>query len=226
MNHKRRSGSWAPFSAVMLVHVAELGCVAAGATEQNVPAQSTQGPLTFEVTPYLGYPLGGTFKLIDTGTQVDVDNHVSYALALDLSADEGKQYEVFYSRQSTTIGGQSLAPSDMVIEYLQVGGTVLLENSQGLLPYLVGGVGVTRFAPNSPISRDSEHFSASLGAGLRIPFNSHFSLRLEARGFATILNSNSAIFCRSDQSGGVCRIHERGSSFIQGELLAGVAYAF
>jgi hypothetical protein len=210
----------------MLACAAELECVAVAASERDVPDQSTQQPLTFEVTPYLGYRFGGSFKLIDTGTQADVGSHVSYALALDLSTNEATQYELFYSRQSTTISGQSLAQSDMTVEYLHVGGTLLLENSQHFLPYLIGSAGATRFSPASPLGRNSTDFSASLGAGLRIPFNPHFSLRLEARGFATILNSNGAIFCRSDQSGGVCRIHERGSSFLQGDLLAGVAYTF
>jgi len=226
LNHKGRSRAWPAFSAAILACAAELECIAVAANERDVPDQSTQQPLTFEVTPYVGYRFGGSFKLIDTGTQADVNSHVSYALALDLSTNEATQYELFYSRQSTTISGQSLAQSDMTVEYLHVGGTLLLENSQHFLPYLIGGVGATRFSPASPLGRNSTDFSASLGAGLRIPFNPHFSLRLEARGFATILNSNGAIFCRSDQSGGVCRIHERGSSFIQGDLLAGVAYTF
>jgi len=95
----------------MLACAAELECVAVAASERDVPDQSTQQPLTFEVTPYLGYRFGGSFKLIDTGTQADVGSHVSYALALDLSTNEATQYELFYSRQSTTISGQSLAPS-------------------------------------------------------------------------------------------------------------------
>jgi hypothetical protein len=114
----------------------------------------------------------------------------------------------------------------MVIEYLHVGGTVLLDSSQRILPYLVGSVGATRLMPNSPVGHNSTSFSASLGGGFRIPFNRHFSLRLEARGFATILNSNTAVFSRADQLGGLCRIHGRGSSFIQADLLAGAAYAF
>jgi len=111
----------------MLACAAELECVAAAATEGDVPEQGTQQPLTFEVTPYLGYRFGGSFKLIDTSAQADVSSHVSYALALDLSTNEATQYELFYSRQSTTISGQSLASSDMTIEYLHVGGTLLLE---------------------------------------------------------------------------------------------------
>ncbi|MDB6107489.1 MAG: hypothetical protein JWO52_7488 [Gammaproteobacteria bacterium] len=88
------------------------------------------------------------------------------------------------------------------------------------------GQGATRFTPDSRFGHDSTYFSASFGGGFRIPVNPHFFLRLEARGFATILNSTTAVFCRSDQSGGVCRIHGSGSSFLQGDLLAGVAYTF
>lgn len=215
------------FPSLILACAGECGSVAAGASDTDGgPEQPTQRSLTLEITPYFGYRFGGTFKLADADTQVDVKSHISYAVALDLSTNEAAQYELFYSRQSTTVSGQSLTPSDMVIEYLHVGGTVPLVDSQRFLPYFIGTVGVTRFSPDSPAGRNSAHFSASLGAGLRVPFNSHFSLRLEARGFATILDSNSAVFCRSDESGGVCRIHERGSAFIQGDVLAGVAYTF
>ena len=69
----------------MLACAAELQCAAVAASERDAPEQGTQQPLTFEVTPYLGYRFGGSFKLIDTDTQADVGSHVSYALALDLS---------------------------------------------------------------------------------------------------------------------------------------------
>ena len=184
-------------------------------------------PLTFEVTPYVGYRLGGAFKLIGTDTNADIRDHVSYGLALDLSPDRGaSQYELFYSRQSTTVSGLSLAPSDMVIEYFHFGGTLRLSDSQRLQPYAIATLGATRFTPNSPVGHDGTFFSASLGAGLHVPFSRHFSLRLEARGFGTLLNSNTAVFCRSDQSGALCQIRARGSAFYQGDFLAGVTYTF
>ncbi len=226
MNRLRQPRSPPTLAVATAGILGALGCPGAGATDPDVPAQSAPERLKFEVSPFVGYRFGGTFDLIDTGTHVDVDNHTSFALALDLWADEVTQYELFYSRQSTSVSGQSLAPSDLDVEYLHIGGTVLLDNSQRLQPYLVGGLGATRFTPNSAVGHNSAYFSASLGAGLRVPFNRHFSLRLEARGFATILNSNTDVFCRSDQSGGLCRIHGRGSAFIQGDLLAGAAYAF
>jgi hypothetical protein len=192
-----------------------------GGTEEGAAA-----PLPFEVTPYLGYRFGGSFTTADTGQHVDLDSHTSFALALDLRADEGSQYELFYSRQSTAMRGPALASTGVDIEYLHIGGTLLLEDLQRVQSYLLGGLGATRFRPGITGAGDATYFSAALGLGLRVPFNRHFSLRLEARGFWTLVNANTAIFCKSDQTGGVCSIHARGSSFLQGELLAGAAFAF
>ena len=226
LNDLRGSRRRAAFPAAALGCLTALGCLAAQATEENAPAQSGLAPLQFELTPYIGYRLGGSLQLTDSDTHVNVDKHISYALAFDVSLNPSEQYELFYSRQSTTLSGPSLAPSDMRVEYLHVGGNVLLADSKWLLPYLVGSVGATRFTPDSPLSRDSTHFSASLGAGLRIPFNHHFSVRMEARGFATVVDSGTSVFCASNQTGGICRIQARGSSFFQGDLLFGAAYTF
>ncbi len=213
----------------MVFAAAALGCVAAGTATAADGDSDTRGalaPLTFEVTPYAGYRFGGSFQLIDSGTHVDVADHASFALALDLSSDATTQYELFYSRQSTSISAQGLPASDMVVEYVHVGGTLLLDTSERLQPYLIGSVGATRFNPSAAVGSHRAFFSASIGGGLRVPLNRHLSLRLEARAFATLLNANTAVFCRSDESGALCAIHGRGSSFVQADLLAGAAYSF
>ena len=196
---------------------------AAGATESD---QGEQPTLTYGITPFAGYSVGGTFKLTDTDTDADVRDHLSYGLALDLSTDQSSQYELFYSRQSTMLRGSPLAPADITIQYLHIGGSVPLADWPRLQPYLVATVGATRFSADAPSGVDSTHFSASLGTGLRVPLNSHLSLRLEARGFATFLNTNTNIFCRSNQAGGLCLVHGSGSAFFQGEALAGLNYTF
>src|SRR5579864_8313141 len=58
-----------------------LGCVAANADETDSipPSQS----LRFEISPFIGYGLGGGFKLSDTGQSVNIRDHASFALALD-----------------------------------------------------------------------------------------------------------------------------------------------
>jgi len=179
------------------------------------------------VSPFVGYRFGGTFTLAGTDTHVDVNSLAAYALALDLSMDrQASQFELFYSRQSTSLGAQAPAPADVVIEYLHVGGTAnfLDSSSSRLQPYLIGTLGVTRFDPS--LGDHKTDFSASLGVGLRSELMRHLAVRLEARGFATVLSSSTAVFCRSDQTGGLCQIQGRGSTFLQADILAGVSYSF
>jgi Outer membrane protein beta-barrel domain len=212
-----------------VLRAAALGLVTSLATMTATAAGSDEEPalpLKYSVTPFVGYRFGGRFAVTDTSGHVDAIDHVSYGVALDVATDEQTQYELFYSRQSTSLSASSPVPADTIIEYLHLGGTVLMGESQRFQPYIIGTLGATRFSPDSPIGRDRIYFSLSLGAGLRIPLNDHLALRLEARGFATFFNTNSTVFCRSDQAGGLCLIHGSGSTFFQGDALAGLAYTF
>ena len=89
----------------------------------------------------------------------------------------------------------------------------------------VGGLGATRFTPDQAGNTDTR-FSVSLGLGLRWPVTRHFSVRVEGKGLVTFMNPNTAVFCRSNQSGLLCNVHGDGRAFVQGEFLAGAAYAF
>ena len=190
-------------------------------------------PLLFEVAGFGSVTVGGQFRLQDggagntgTGDRVSLADHGAFALAADLRADEGTQYELFYSREATDLQGNLSVPhTDITVEYLHVGGTLLLNDEVKAKPYVVGGLGVTRFTPGEEGSTDTR-FSASLGLGLRWPITPHFSVRLEGRAFVTLVNDNTAFFCRSDESGLLCRIHGNGQTFVQGQFLAGAAFAF
>jgi opacity protein-like surface antigen len=209
--------------AVATAHAADSG--------QSPPSQD-QWP-GYEVTPFVGLDLGGSFNLDNGSTvggapaqHVNLGDRASFALALDLRADDSAQCELFYSRQSTSLhGDSSFAPAPIVVEYLHLGGLLLLDDDTLVKPYIAGGLGLTRLSPEGPASSDTR-FSASAGLGLRWPISRHFSLRLEGRGLLTLVNEDAAIFCRSDQSGLLCRIHGRGQTFFQGELLAGAAITF
>jgi len=183
-------------------------------------------PLQFEVTPFIGYRVGGNFQLIDNGQTVHVADHGSLALAFDVSGADWTQYELFYDRQSTALTGDSLVPAGVKVEYLHIGGLVALDENLRLRPYLAGGLGVTRLTPASALASDATRFSASLALGLRVPVSQHFSLRFEGRGFLTPINTDSAVFCRSDESGALCEVRARGSLLFQFGVLAGAAYTF
>lgn len=221
MLSRSRAALW----AAALGLVTSLGCLTATATEADTDEEPAL-PLKYSVMPFGGYRLGGRLGIGDTNSHVTTRNHLSYGAAFDVATDESAQYELFYSRQSTSLSGPSPAPSDTVIEYLHIGGTVGVTDWQRVQPYFLGTLGATRFSPDSPIGSDRIYFSLSFGGGVRIPFNDHLALRLEARGFATFFNTNTNVFCRSDQAGGVCLLHGSGSTFFQGETLAGLAYAF
>jgi len=183
---------------------------------------------TFEISPFVGFRVGGRFEDSSTTDSLSVDAHSSLALALDArTADQGSQYEFFYSQQSTSVSGSGFAPVGMKVQYLHIGGTVTLDQSQPRVqPYLAGGLGATLLVPDAADSREETAFSMSLALGLRVPLSRHFMLRLEGRGYLTLLNADTAIFCRSDQNGALCQIHAQGSTFLQFDFLAGASFVF
>lgn len=183
-------------------------------------------PLQFSVSPFIGYRVGGNFRLSDTGQSVSLNDHDSFAIAVDARADEGSEYELFYSRQSTELRTNGTPLTGTTVEYLHVGGTVTFADDQRIKPYFGGGIGATRLSPGLAPGSDDTRFSLSLSLGLRAPLTQHFSLRFEARGYFTPLKNDTAVFCRSDQGGALCQIRAQGSSLFQGDFLAGATYAF
>jgi opacity protein-like surface antigen len=189
--------------------------------------------MPFEVAGFGAYNLGGQFKLqgggavpTGTGDRLSLNDHSAFAVAADLRANETTQFELFYSHEATQLQVyQNLAQTDVAVSYLHIGGTILLnEDDRALKPYAAGGLGITRLSPGDEGNTDTR-FSASLGLGLRWPATQHLSLRLEGRAFVTLMNDN-AVFCKSDETGLLCRVHGNGTTFIQGQFLAGVAFVF
>jgi opacity protein-like surface antigen len=213
--------------------IGTLGMVAA-AQAGDVHRNDTQN---FEIAGFGGWSVGGEFKwegggaivngeATATGSRIGLDDHSSFAVAADLRASDSAAYELLYSREATqlkAIGGA--ATTDVTVSYLHLGGTRMLDDSdRPLKPYAIGGLGITRLQPGEDGSSRTR-FSGSLGLGLRWAATQHLALRLEGRGFVTLMN-NDAVFCKSDETGLICRVHGNGTTFIQGQLLAGVAFAF
>jgi opacity protein-like surface antigen len=211
--------------------VGTIGLVAA-AQAGDVHRNDTQN---FEIAGFGGWNVGGEFKwqnggaivngeLTATGSRIGLDDHSSFAVAADLRANDSSAYELFFSREATRLQALGVG-TDVTVSYLHLGGTLMLDESdRPLKPYAIGGLGVTRLQPGQDGSSRTR-FSGSLGLGLRYAATQHLSLRLEGRGFLTLMSDNS-VFCKSDQSGLICRVHGNGTTFIQGQFLAGVAFAF
>jgi hypothetical protein len=200
-------------------------CFASG-----VHAQQADDPKPvpgLEIAAFGGYRFGGELDLKDPDEKVEVADHSTFAVALSLARDDNSQYELFYSRQATRLKhSASIGPMPLKIEYLQIGGTLLAGWPGPINPYMVGTAGITRMTPEPAGTDASTDFSMSLGAGVRVPVSRHLALRLEGRGYMTFVDTNSAFHCASGPNGSACRVLASGSSMLQFELLAGVAFSF
>ena len=106
-----------------------LACASMQAADSGTETISKRDLLRYEVAPFVGYRMGGGFRVTATGQSVDIDDHGSFALALGLQTDEDSQYELFYGRQSSVLrSGTAFAPLGIKVEYLHLGGTYVLND--------------------------------------------------------------------------------------------------
>ena len=82
------------------------------------------------------------------------------------------------------------------------------------------GVGATLFNPGAGYSSEL-YPSINLGMGYQWLLGKTFALRAEARGYATLVNSSSGVFC----SGG-CVVSIKGDTVGQGEVMLGLSTRF
>jgi opacity protein-like surface antigen len=190
------------------------------------PALAAERP-AFQVAGYGGYRAGGSLEDEVTGEDRDLDEGGSFALAFELRYKPGddRYYQLWYSRQESAVE-DSLGRYDVDIEYLHLGGTIPIGEYERAQPYFAAGLGATRFSSSEPGASDETRFSGSLAFGVAVPLSEHAALRFEARGYLTAVDTDSAIFCRSDNGTGFCRVVASGSTLGQVEALAGIALRF
>jgi len=182
------------------------------------------------LTPFVGYRMGGQFDLEDappdSSDSVDLDDSGAWGVDLGIYRDRTSFYEILYSYQSTGLdtSDSSLQGTDVSIQYLQVGGTLLFDDHERYVPYLSLTVGGTKFDAGGGYGSETK-FSGSLGVGLRLPMGERFAATLGARGYLTVVNSDTQFFCSG--SGSVnCLFRTTGSTFFQGEATLGFTAIF
>jgi hypothetical protein len=182
-------------------------------------AQSENG-----LTLYAGYRFGGEFTDVNTEQPWEFTDGGSFALSLAKGIDPQRQYEFFVSHRNGALKppGLSAVTSNvsLAVTYYHIGGNYFPDGlGQGV--YLAGGLGLTHLDPREAGLNSETRFSLSLAFGYMIPARKNFGFKLEARGYATLVDSTTAIFC----SGG-CIIQVKGDSFTQVDVLAGVSARF
>ena len=184
----------------------------------------------FEIAPFAGYRAGGAFRDTSIDQNRDIDENASFGVALNLRRDGESQWELTYSRQDTRIAalaGASVPESlDLRVDYLQLGGTYFFSETShpGFDPYVVGGLGITRFTPARATLNDRIEPSINVGIGMRVPVSQRVALRIEGRAYVTVLESSGSIFCRYGNVDAACTIHARATGLWQLEALFGVAF--
>ena len=178
------------------------------------------------MTPYGGWRFGGTFDVQDSVDSWEIEDSSSFGLILNLRESFNTQWELVYSQQasdarlnSTT---QPASRIDMDVQVLQLGGTYQWEGDT-IRPYLVATLGGTRLAAPS----DSDvFFSGSIGLGLQVLPESRVGIRLEARAYGTLTDSDTDLFCSTGPDQNICAIRVDGEVLGQFETFAGVVFRF
>ena len=192
-------------------------------------AAAQEQEFRFELTPYLGYRLGGSFDEQDSDRRFDLEDSDAQGLMISGRVQPHTQWEVLYGRQSTELDTEGLFVDDPLldvdVEYIHFGGTYLFEGSN-VRPFIALTVGVTQVDPAPGDFGSENFFSFSVGSGWQLNATKRLGVRLEARAFVTNVDSDSRIFCQSGSGGGVCLINIDAESLTQWEARAGLVVRF
>lgn len=180
---------------------------------------------SFQVAPFGGFRMGGSLEDAETGEGRDIEEAASFGVSFEMRyGREDRWWQLWYSRQGSEIRSPD-GTLDLDVEYLHFGGTVPINDEGRVQSYLAAGIGATRMTPGGGLD-DAVEFSGSLGLGLSVPLSERVALRFEARGYLTVVDADSSIFCSSVNGAGACRIVASGSTMFQAELLAAIAFGF
>jgi hypothetical protein len=174
-----------------------------------------------EISPIAGYRSGGSFEDPTTGETLDLDEGASYGLIVNKDHDANTQWEFVYSRQETEL---QLGPTftgnrqfDLNVDYLSLGGTYIWRDAR-LQPFIGAAVGVAYLDPQDSSYDSESRFLLQLSGGYKYFLTPNLGLRIEARGYATLMDTDAAIFCGN----GACIARVESSGFGQVEINAGL----
>ena len=186
-------------------------------------------PYTFELTPTLGYRVGGTFEDSDTGESVDLENNSAFGLIFNIAEKPNTQYEFSWSHQDTSVdlsdSGGNPINIDLDIDFFQLGGTYMFVGDKAR-PYIVATIGAAHYRTKGDTDESDTYFAFTIGGGWKLWSTERFGLRLEGRYLGTLVDSNTSLFCTSTPSGSGCLIQTRGKILSQFEATLGGVFRF
>jgi opacity protein-like surface antigen len=195
------------------------------ATAVNAQTETSR----FELTPFAGITFGGEFEDMTSSASLELDDNASFGLILDIRESANTQWEILYSRQATRADTTDLptggASFDVDVHYIHGGGTYLGEGDRAR-PFLAATIGATHFEPGLDDFGSETFFSFSIGAGFQLRPNDRLGIRLEARAYGTLLESDTELFCQTGPNENICVIVSEGTLLWQFQTLAGFVFRF
>jgi opacity protein-like surface antigen len=175
-----------------------------------------------EFVPFVGYRFGGSFDDERSGDSLDVDEQGNWGFAISTPATPSSRYEFLYSHQDSRLSDRANPQDtfDLDIHYLQLGGTVDV-SQQGLIPFFSGGIGMTHMSPGRSGFSNETRLSLSLGGGIKWYPTDQLGIRLEMRGYGTLMDTSGSLFCD-----GGCELELSSDLFPQFETNFGLIFRF
>jgi hypothetical protein len=181
--------------------------------------------LGIEITPIVGHRSGGAFEDPNTLETLDMDDGASYGVVINSDYDANTQWEFVYSHQDTQL---QLGPTfsgngefDLNVDYLSAGGAYVWRET-AVQPFISATLGIAYFDPNDSAYDSETRFLLQLAGGYKYFITRNLGLRIEARGYATMMDTDAAIFCGN----GGCIARVQSSGFGQLEINAGLNLRF
>ena len=184
--------------------------------------------LRIDINPFVGYRTNINFPTIQNvqgvSPTVTLDASPSYGIAVGPRLDELDLIEIRWSRQKSKVHLQGIPTpgSRVVLDQIQGDFThefILDTWPDSVRPFVTGSVGGTHIGNgNNSFTR----FSFGLGGGLKIFFNRHVGLKMQAEWLPIVINPEVAtVFCA-----GGCVVHLTATAVSQGEAMIGPVFRF
>lgn len=186
---------------------------------------SGAGAQSIELTPFGGYRFGWGVSEVGGAPVIDDDGGGSFGMIANMVIGppaNGFKFEALFSREQARVKIQPTffsppLPAITTVDHMLIGVMQELDPS-AQRAFISALAGVTRYAA----AGDSEfRFTIGLGAGGKFFATRHFGIRLDARGYMTIIELGGAGVC----SGG-CVFAFRANPVFQADVTAGFIVAF
>ena len=189
---------------------------------------TTSAAQNVEIVPFGGYRVGSSGAAGTAFAPVVYDNNggVSFGALVDVPfgpPKDGLKFEALFSREQSWIEVQQgpfgpKAKVDVTVDHLMLGGVQELDETPGRA--FIGGLfGFSRFAAPGEVD---VRFTIGLSTGAKFFVNRHVGLRLDARGYMTIVSlTNGTAVCN-----GGCAVAFTINPAFQADLTAGLILAF